>query len=123
MQESFASEQGKVSSGDRQDSRRSRTSEDWIDQVVIEARSRFQFSLRGLLVFTSVCAIFWAILRVIDSPVCSVSVYLSLPGLASFGFCVVSVGSGNVGLQSKISLAVASTFLCLALVVSLVPGS
>ena len=86
---------------------------------MIEARSCFQFSIRGLLILTMVCAVFWGILGVLDSPLQTVSICLSLPGFASFGFCLSSVNSGNVGLYSKISVAVASTFLSLALVLPL----
>jgi hypothetical protein len=85
----------------------------------MEPESRFQFSLRGLLVFTTACAAFWASLEIIDSPARSVSICLSLPGLLALAFCLASVNSQRKGLDSKISIAIASTFLSLALVLSL----
>ena len=88
--------------------------------TVVETASGFQFSLRGLLAFTTGCAVFCALLKVIDPTTCAVTIGLSLPGFLSLGFCMVSVGSQRRGLRSKISIAVASTFLSLALSVALI---
>ena len=80
----------------------------------------FQFSLRELLILTTACAVFWGGCRLVAfQEVYGFCVGSSLAGLLSLGFSMASVRSGHVGLRSKITLAAASFFFTVTLLLLL----